>query len=444
MSERLPRPPAIAQLGYMRRLLRDPIPVLDELSGRYGPVFELGAGPMRMAVVGDPNALRDVFMAPTDAYRWGHKFNVLGFVVGAGSMIVSDGADHKRRRGSVQRAFSRRRLNGWIPMMLERSDRAFDDLAARAGTAPIDVYPFGRRLVLDIVVHALFGARLSDRVDEIGMLFERPQAYLESPAIQQFPHPLPHTKRARVRDDRRALDAIIDGAIADIRRAPSAEPEDVLEALVQDATLTDAEIRDQVVTLIGAGFDSTSSSFAWMLWCAGLHPEVWEAVRAEADRVLTGTPDNTMLTSLEYTNRVMRETLRLHPAGVISPRETTRDIEVGGHTIRKGTLILWSPYLTGRDPDAWTDPLRFDPDRWLTETDEQKQLADHAWAPFGGGARNCIGFALAQMELTIMLARCAQRFEITPAGTVEPKPVGMVVNRPMGGAPMKVLVRSAS
>lgn len=442
MSERLPRPPAVAQLGYMRRLLRDPIPVLDELSGRYGPVFELGAGPMRMAVVGDPRALRDVFMAPSDAYRWGHKFNVLGFVVGAGSMIVSDGADHKRRRGSVQRAFSRRRLNAWIPMMLERTDLAFDDLAARAGSAPIDVYPIGRRLVLDMVVHALFGARLSDRVDEIGALFTRPQAYLESPAIQQFPHRIPHTKRARVREDRQALDAIIDSAIADIRRDPSEEPADVLEALVQDATLTDAEIRDQVVTLIGAGFDSTSSSFAWILWSAGLHPDVWEAIRAEAERVLTTTPDNSTLTSLEYTTRVVRETLRLHPAGVISPREAVRDVAAGGYTLRKGTLILWSPYLTGRDPKVFADPLRFDPDRWLGQTHEQKELADHAWAPFGGGARNCIGFALAQMELTIMLARCAQRFEITPAGAVEPKPVGMVVNRPTGGAPMKVLVRS--
>jgi cytochrome P450 len=442
MSERLPRPPAVAQLGYMRRLLRDPIPVLDELSGAYGPMFELGAGPMRMAVVGDPGALRDVFMTPPDAYRWGHKFNVLGFVVGAGSMIVSDGADHKRRRGSVQRAFSRRRQKARIPMMLERTDLAFDDLAVQAGDAPIDLYPIARRLVLDMVVHALFGARLRDRVDELGMLFQRPQAYLESPAIQQFPHPIPHTKRARVREDRQAIDAIIDGAIADIRRAPSEEPDDVLEALVQDATLTDAEIRDQVVTLIGAGFDSTSSSFAWILWCAGLHRDVWEAVAAEADRVLTGPPDNTMLTKLDYTNRVMRETLRLHPAGVISPREAARDVDVGGYKIRHGTLILWSPYLTGRDPKAWTDPLRFDPDRFVNLSDEQQQLADQAWAPFGGGARNCIGFALAQMELTIMLARCAQRFDITPAGIAEPKPVGMVVNRPTGGAPMKVRVRT--
>jgi hypothetical protein len=444
MRERLPRPPARAQLGYMRRLLRDPIPVLDELSAQYGPVFELGAGPMRMAVVGDPRALRDVFMTTPEAYRWGHKFNVLGFFVGPGSMIVSDGPDHKRRRGSVQRAFSRRRLNGWIPMMLERTDLAFDRLAARAGPAPVDVYPIGRRLVLDMVVHALFGARLADRVDEFDALFTRPQAYLESPALKQFPHPFPHTKRAHVREDREALDAIIDGAIAEIRRAPNDEPEDVLEALVQDATLSDAEIRDQVVTLIGAGYDSTSSSFAWILWCAGLHPEVWEAVRAEADRVLIDTPDNATLTSLEYANRVMRETLRLHPAGVISPREAARDVDAGDYTIRKGTLILWSPYLTGRDPNAWPDPLRFDPDRWVAPSDEQKELADQAWAPFGGGARNCIGFALAQMELTIMLARCAQRFAITPAGTVEPKPVGMVVNRPTGGAPMKVLVRSGA
>ena len=139
----------------------------------------------------------------------------------------------------------------------------------------------------------------------------------------------------------------------------------------------------------------------------------------------------------------MRETLRLHPAGVVSPREAAVDITVGGCRIPKGTLILWSAHLAGRAAPAWPDPLRFDPDRFVDASPEQKALGDIAWVPFGRGARNCIGFALAQMELTLIIARLAQRLDLAATGTTMPKPVGMIVNRPGGGAPMQVQSRTS-
>jgi hypothetical protein len=444
----LPRPRWRDQVGYLRRLLRDPQPVLDELAERYGPVCGLGAGPARMAVVGDPTALRELFAMPTDRFRWGHKFNALGFVVGGGSMIVSDGADHKRRRSSVQSAFSRRRLNGWIPMIVERTDAAVDRLTATLdGETVVDLYPTGRALVLEIVIRAFFGDEMADRVDEIGRLFQGPQDYLELPAIRQVPHPIPFTTRAHVRADRRAIDAIIDEQIRRRRTHPTGDPLDVLDALVTEGSLTDAEIRDQVVTLIGAGYDTTAASLAWMLWCTALAPGLWDRLRAEADDVFGpvgsgSAPDHTTLTRLELASRVMRETLRLHPAGVISPREAAVDVEVGGYVIPQGTLILWSAHLAGRDATAWDEPLRFDPDRFADPSPEQAALADAAWVPFGRGPRNCIGFALAQMELTLIVARLAQRLDVAPVGTEAPRPVGMVVNRPAGGTPMRVRVRS--
>jgi cytochrome P450 len=445
----LPHPPLTRQPGLLQRIFKDPQPVLDELAATHGPIVGLGGGPVRMAIVGDPTALRELFGTSTDSFRWGHKFNVLGFVTGATSIIVSDGADHKRRRSSVQAAFSRRRLNGWIPMIVERTDAAIDRLVAdlpQDGT-PVDLYPLGRAIVLDVVVRSLFGERLAERADEIGRLFEGPQAYLESPAVRQMPHPLPFTRRARVRADRRALDAIIDDEIARLRAEPSDDPLNVLASLVAESTLTDEEIRDQVVTLMGAGFDTTAASLSWMIWCASLTDGLWARLRAEADDVLGAVgsrvrPDDLTLAALDLANRVMRETTRLHPAGVVSPREAAVDLAVGGYRIPKGTLVLWSAHLAGRDERAWTDPLRFDPDRFIDPDPEQAALADIAWVPFGRGARNCIGFALAQMELTLIVARLAQRLDIAPpAGAVKPRPVGMVVNRPSGGAPMVVSAR---
>lgn len=445
MTTAMPTPAFRRQPRLLKRLFEDPSPVLDELRDELGPIYGFGAGPARMAIVGDPTALRELFAMPTESFRWNHKFNVLGFVVGPGSMIVSDGSDHTRRRKSVQTAFSRRRLNGWIPTIVERSDAAIDGVLEElpAEGAEIDMYPVGRALVLDIVVRALFGPRMSPHTKTIGELFERPQAYLESSFLSQLPHPFPYTKRARVAADRRALDEIIDGEIDARRRDPSGDPNDVLEALVVDGTLDDAEIRDQVATLIGAGYDTTSASLAWMLTLCARNPEVWRRLGEEADRVFSEAtePDHTTLAALEFADRTMRETLRLHPAGVISPREAAIDVTVGGRRIPKGTLILWSAHLAGRDAAAWPEPLEFRPDRFIEATGEQKALADISWVPFGRGARNCIGFALAQMELTLIVARMAQRLSISASGPVPP-PSGMVVNRPTGGAPMRVTARA--
>lgn len=444
----LPHPPLRQQPGHLRRLFSTPQVVLDDLRAELGPIYGFGGGPVRVAVVGDPEALRELFAMPTERFRWGHKFNALGVVVGPSSMIVSDGAEHARRRRSVQSAFSRRRLNSWIPTIVERTDAAVDRLAADLGgsTEVVDLYQVGRSLLLEIVVRALFGEGLAARAPEIGALFQGPQDYLEAPAVKQIPHPFPGTARARVRADRKAIDAIIDAEIAHLRAHPSGDPRDVLSVLVQDGTIDDAEIRDQVATLMGAGYDTTASSLAWMLWCVSLTPGLWGRLRAEADDVFgpvgaSPAPDETTLARLDVAERTMRETTRLHPAGVLSPREAAEDVVVGGYRIPRGTLILWSAHLAGRDERAWEDPLRFDPDRFLHLGDEQRALADIAWVPFGRGARNCIGFALVQMELTLVIARLAQRLDIEAVTTTKPPAVGMVVNRPSGGAPMRVAAR---
>ncbi len=233
-----------------------------------------------------------------------------------------------------------------------------------------------------------------------------------------------------------------------LRRAhPTGDPYDILEVVANDDTLTDAEIRDQVVTLIGAGFDTTASSFAWLLWCAALDPGVWTRLRAEADDILgpyeetRPAPDDGTLRRLDEAQRVVHESLRLHPAGLIGARLAARNLHIGDHTIKKGTLIAWSPHLSGRDPHTWTDPLEFNPDRYLNLTEEQQAATGQAWIPFGRGPHMCLGFALAQMELVVMIARFAQRLDVTPTAERTPEPIGTVVNRPAGGAPFNIRPR---
>ena len=246
-----------------------------------------------------------------------------------------------------------------------------------------------------------------------------------------------------MRADRRTIDRIIDDEIAIRRRQAPAEAPDVLDAYL-DSGLSDIEIRDQVRTLIGAGYDTTAATFAWMMLRCAHTPGVWGRLRAEADDVL-GTIDQqpanhdaATLTNLAYAGRVVHESLRLHPAGLLGARAAGVDVRLGSHLIRRGTLIAWSPYLAGREPASWPEPLRFNPDRFADLTPDQKILSDQAWVPFGRGPHSCLGFALAQMELTLILAKLAQRTDITPSTADLPRPLGMVVNRPEGGAHLRV------
>ena len=446
------RPRRAENFRLVRKLFSDPPVALDEINAAHGPLCGLGAGPMQIAVVCEPTLIQQLFATPIESFRWAHKFNVIGlrFVIGRTSMIISDGTDHDRRRAPAQPAFARRRLNEWIPMIVDRADAAINDLCTDLPNddGTVDMYPVGRRLILGITLRAFFGERFAARVDEIGDLYVRPQRFIEAPAVKQLPHPIPFTFRARVRADRRAIDRLIDDEIA-LRRCKVVDAtSDVLDAYLS-SDLSDAEIRDQVRSLIGAGYDTTAASFAWLLLRVAGTNGVWERLRAEADDVFgpigqprATNPDAT-LTDLVFAGRVVREALRLHPAGLLGVRMAAADVRLGDHVIRRGTLIAWSPYLAGRDPASWVEPLRFNPDRFADLTPEQKTLSDQAFVPFGRGPHSCIGFALAQMELTLIVARLAQRVELAAGSGALPRPLGMIVNRPEGGAHVRVSIRDA-
>ena len=444
-TNRLPGPSGVlATLRVLRGLAADPCPALDACSEKYGATFAVGVGPLRIVVIGDPAHLDAMFSTPSDAFKWGHWANVLGFIVGRTSMIVSDGADHRRRRGRVQPGFARRRLDGWIPMILAETDRAIDETIAVSDSV-IDLYPVGKNLVLHIVVKAFFGAGFSDRVDEIGAIFEQLQDYIEQPGARQIPHPLPFTRRARARAAHRQFNRVVDVELARRRAATETHLTDLLDALLEsgdagdsgdsgDSGLSDEEIRDQVGTLIGAGYHTTAASLAWALQRALATPAMWARLRAEADAVLDNDaigPET--LQRLTDASAVVHEALRLHPAGVFSPRQAVRDVTIGAFTIPNRAMILWSPYLAGRDPSIWVNPLEFDPDRHIQPAPATVSAMESAWVPFGRGPRRCIGFALAQMELTLIISRLAQRLDLTLETDATPSPYGTVVNRPRGG-----------
>lgn len=455
---RPPRPAGVtASVRAVRCLLTEPCSALDGLVAAHGRTFELRAGPARLLVVGDADLVGDVLTGRQERFRWRTAFRNLTIVTGPTAMMVSDGADHRRRRSLAQPAFARRRIDGWAPLVVREADRAIDALLVGAD---VDLHEVMRAVVRRIVVRVLFGEELAARADEVGAALAPAVAYAGRPVLRQLPHPLPVGARQEARRARRRVDRLLDAEISRRRHGPPGERPDVLDALLAEAAagptdgaggIDDAEVRDQVVTLIAAGHDTTSAAISWLLARALTTPGVVEELRDEARRAPVDPTDPARTGTLRYADAVVREALRLHPPGPIAPRYVVQEHQLGPYTVRPRTMVVWSPYLLGRDPAHWRDPTEFRPARFTADAGDGEAGTDNAatravtsmaYAPFGAGPRKCIGFALAHMELQLIASRVAERLRLEPRFATVPPPEGMVTSRPAGGVPVRVVARA--
>ncbi len=421
----LPGPRGLAALRALKGLADRPVPTTESLAARYGRSFVLRPGLGSVVVVGDRELVKVVLTGPQDRYRWGPLFRIpLGVFAGPTSILVSDGDDHTRRRRIVQPAFALRRLQTWRGHIVTELDRMIDALPV---DEPFDLAPRIQTAVRRIVVRILFGAELD--ADEVGDRLAPAAAYVNRPVGRQLPHPFPLGARERARASRRSFDALLDAEIA--RRAGSGptERDDVLDVLLATPELTRQELRDQVVSLIGAGYDTTTATASWMVLRAAPEPEVWSRLRAEADTA--GSDDQRA-----WAEAVVHESLRIHPAGAYAPRLVVKPFDLDGHHVGRGSLVAWSPLLVGRDPATWPDPMRFDPSRHHDGSEPE-----YAWVPFGAGPRSCLGFGLARTNLTLLVSRLAQRVDLRRATSGVPEALPGVTSHPVGGVPVTVTAR---
>ncbi|MET9627769.1 cytochrome P450 [Lentzea sp. NPDC006480] len=352
--------------------------LLSGLHRRFGPVVRMGPYTYLLG----PEANRFVF-ANSELFEVERAFQVLVPVDGPTSLIVSDGEDHKRRRKHVQPALVHRQIANYVPVMQQNADKTLD--AWRPGQE-VDAYQEFRRAIRRSTIHALFGDRLAQDAEFFGAHLQLLINLIDrNPAIVTLLRKLKAPAWRNAMRARRAVDARVYKAIEETRQGNTAG--DVLTALVQSDGLSDLEVRDQVVTLIAAGYETTSGAMAWAIFNLLRHNGVWERAREDDD----------------YLANVVNETLRLYPPAVVSARVAAQPFELAGRKIKEGTFLLYSPYVTHRLESIWPDPLRFDPDRW------ERKPAPHEFLPFGGGPHRCIGAGLATTELTVMLKALLQR-----------------------------------
>lgn len=393
-----------------------PVPYLPgeallALYRRRGPVINQGIGGYGLVYLLGTEANKFVF-ANSDAFSWGDAFQTLVPVVGPTALIVTDGADHRRRRSIVQPAFHHQQIQKYVQIMAANTDAVIDTW--QPGQR-LDIYQQFRSAIRRSTVASLFGPQVAEHADFLG---EQLQPLLDlthrTAPVLKWQQRLQSSAWRRAMAARARVDELIHAEIKRARTHSTAD-DHVLTTLVNSRTeaeepLSDNEIRDQVVSLIAAGYETTSGAVAWAIYAMLSTPDVWERAANEVQSILGGrVPGADDLKALTYLNGVVHETLRLYPPGVISARKVIRDLWFDRHRIRAGRLLIFSPYVTHRLPELWPEPLQFRPERWDPDSPHHRKPAPHEFLPFSGGPHRCIGSAMATTEMTVMLARLLTR-----------------------------------
>ena len=334
----------------------------------------------------------------------------LSLFLGQG-LLVSEGDFWRKQRRLAQPAFHRECIAAYGETMVAHTERAIG--AWREGEAR-DVHADLMRLTLDIVATTLFGVEIGDVARRIGAALE---VLMERFAGVGNLVPMwrPTPANARTRQAIAELDAIVYGLIAERRRGGAGR--DLLSMLIAataegEGAMTDRQLRDEAMTMVLAGHETTALTLGFGLHLLARHPDVGERLARESEAALGDRPAAAAdLPRLDYADAVVREAMRLYPPAWALGRETIAPCEIGGYQVAVGTQIWVAPWVVHRDPRWFTDPLSFDPSRWANGF--AKTLPRHAYFPFGGGPRVCIGNAFAMMETVLVLvtiARAISRF----------------------------------
>ncbi len=435
----IPEPKGTAVFYYSRLFFRNPYQALTELYQQFGPVFVFGVKPFRYIYLIGPEANHTLLAGVTENLRWREAFEVLTPIDGETALIVSDGADHKRRRRLVQPAFHKKRLDVYLDLMRLFASQTINQW--QPGQT-IDIYQALRATIRQVVIRTLFGEHLSKQSEYIGQQIQTILDFINLPIMLQVKWNIPGTPWHRAAKARQALDGLIYPEISRRRAAPD-EADDVMALLLatQDETgdsLSDLEVRDQVASLIAAGYDTTSAAAGWAVYAMLQNTAVWQTAQAEVVKIVGNAPLMLEhLPQLTYLDWVVSETLRLYSPAVIGVRKVAIPFEYAGYTIPAGSQIIYSQYLTHRLPHLWPQPEQFRPERWNPAAADYRAPTPYEYIPFGGGARRCIGSAFAVMELKVILVELLQKTTLT----LLPNPVtptGLATMFPKEGVWVKV------
>ena len=386
---------------------------LRGLSARSGPIVRFRYPLRSIYFVDDAAMLQEIYVTNGAAFKKGRGTERLRRLLGRG-LLTAEQPEHVRQRRLVQPAFHKKRIDACATVMVEASRRR---VAQWTAGDVVDVDRQAMSLALEIVARALFGADLSRDLDAIAHALDVSVAtfpFAMMPFSELFDDvPIPATVRFKAA--RRTLDEIVYRMMAE-HRATGRDAGDLLSMLLgardgEGAQMSDRQIRDEALTILLAGHETTANAIAWAFYLLQRHPDVEARLHAHLDDVL-GDRDPTLddLPRLTFVYAIFAETMRLYPPAWITARRALVDTTVNAYPIARGDLVVVSQYVTQRNPRYWAEPDRFDPDRWRAGPPAEK----FAYFPFGGGNRLCIGERFAWMEGQLVLATIARRVRLAP------------------------------
>ncbi|HEX4009912.1 MAG TPA: cytochrome P450 [Solirubrobacteraceae bacterium] len=429
--------------AHTRRVISDPLGLLLEHEQRFGPVFTIRLlhEPVVWAVGAEVN--HQILVSDFDAFQWREgRFADLWPLLGDG-LLNTDGPYHRDFRMLLLPAFHRDYVAAVAETMVEEARAAAE--ALREGEV-VEIYRWTRALAMRIALRALLGLETTEgRERALAAAFEASLAIHGEPVLKQLV-PGPGTALARTIAARKTLDVAVRAEIDERRRRgdPGRGVLGLLLSATDDAgrPLSAGAVRDQTVTLLFAGHDTTTTTFTFLVHQLGRNPNARAALEAELDAALGGrtpTPADLDGRRLPVLERSLKETLRRYPAAWVGPRRTTRDVTLGGVPVPAEIGVHYSSWATHHLPQLYPDPFRFDPDRFLPE--REASLPRGAYVPFGGGSRMCLGKRFGEYELRALAAVLCGRVRLEPLSAADPQVVTTPTLGPKGGLRFTVRAR---
>jgi cytochrome P450 len=417
--------------GHALRLIRRPLDFLREVQA-YGDIVLIRLGRTRAYFLSRPEHLHAMLVTNAADFDKGVHYDKARVVVGNG-LPASSGAFHRRQRKLIRPAFQKARLCGYFDTMLTCTRSRVESWSTQPD---IDLNAEMHALAVTIAAKALASTDVADSViaeieSLVSILAEGVGRRVVDPTGLLEKLPIPSNRRfdrARAR-----LRAMFEELILEYRRREADCP-DVLSILVaardeDNEGMSDTQLRDEVVSILLAGLETTAQTLKWTCHALAEHPEVQQRVRVEIEEVLAGrTVQFEDLERLSYTRRVLLEVLRLYPPLYFLSRRPTVDVEIGDLLIPAGSTVLFSPYAVHHDPTLYPDPDRFDPDRWLSRP--PSELPPVSYLPFGAGIRSCIGEQFAFIEMLTILSYVLPRWTLRSAPSVDVRPKATFVLTP--------------
>ncbi len=437
----IPGPKGRFLVGNLAEFRADTLGFLKGLS-QYGDVTQFKFGPFSAYYVSHPDYLHQVLVSDAPKMvKSSVTKTALKRVLGEG-LFVSDGEFWKRQRKLVQPAFHTKRIGAYADVIVDYANEMVNSW--RDGDTR-DMQTEMTGLTMRIIAKTLFDADVSQDIAVISKAITEILAIVDKRFDQLFPLPdwVPTADNRKLGAAQDKLDALIQRFI-DERRASGSDKGDLLSMLLlalddEGSGMTDKQVRDEAMTLFGAGHETTSIALTWAEYLLAEHPDAAVKLREEVDQVLGGRRATLAdLPNLRYTEMVVKEGMRLFPPAWGTSRELSEDVTVGGYTLPKGSPIILSFYAMHRDPRWWNEPEAFIPERFAPEN--EKSIPKYAYLPFGAGPRVCIGNSFAMMEAKLALATMAQHFEWSIAPGQQVVAERMFTLRPKYG--LKVVLKA--